>query len=320
MPALNITLPDISGTDFSDAKQIKALKDYMYMLNEQLSYTLSHLDAENLSDSVTKSISASVKKSEEAIEGVEDCRSSIQQTKESISSKVAKGTIISEINQSAEQVKIKAGKIALEGVVTANSGFKINLDGSMEATAGSLGAFSADADGNLAGAASLQVGGVTLSGNHAAGLRITADNLDYTYGQPAGSSAAYMLGITDTGELCLFDLYIQDGQLQIATPGSVPQTDAADVILITTAGNGLKKRQSPSTASASLGACSTGERYGWTQVVLDAQDYEWYKCESQFTYDGSTSKYVETAVTPFYARQYSNGNAQKYFDVTTVNR
>lgn len=319
MPTLDLTLPAFSDAALSDAKQLKALRDSMYMLTEQLSYALSHLDADNLSESVTESISASAKKSEEAIGGLEECRSSIQQTKESISSKVAKGTLISEINQSAEQVRISADKIALEGVVTANDGFKINLDGSMQATAGSLGAFSADADGNLAGAASLQVGGVTIAGNSAAGLRVTADNLDYVYGQPAGSSGAYFLGVSDTGALCLFDLYIQNGQLQISTPGSVPQTGSANVILITTAGNGLKKRQSPSTAAASLGACATGERYGYTQIASDAQGYEWYRCESVYTYDSAGNRYTAAAVTPFYARQYSDGNAQKYFDVTTVN-
>lgn len=319
MAALDLTLPSLSETDFSDAKQRKALRDYMYMLNEQLSYTLAHLDADNLSDSVSQSISASAKKSEEAIGGLEECRSSIRQTQQSISTKVAKGAVISEINQSAEQVRISADKIALEGVVTANSGFKINLDGSMQATAGSLGAFSADAEGNLAGAASLQVGGVTLSGNSAAGLRVTADNLDYTYGQPAGSDAAYILGVSDTGELCLFDLYIQNGQLQIATPGSVPQTGEANVILITTAGNGLKKRQSASTTAAVLGTCATGERYGYTQTATDAQGYVWYRCDSRYTYSSGCNKYTAAAVTPFYARQYSNGNAQKYFDVTTVN-
>lgn len=50
-----------------------------------------------------------------------------------ISSKVNKDGIISEINQSAEQVKIAANKIKFEGVVTANENFKILQDGSIEA-------------------------------------------------------------------------------------------------------------------------------------------------------------------------------------------
>lgn len=50
-----------------------------------------------------------------------------------ISSKVSKDGIISEINQSAEQIKIAANKIKFEGVVTANENFKILQDGSIEA-------------------------------------------------------------------------------------------------------------------------------------------------------------------------------------------
>ncbi len=50
-----------------------------------------------------------------------------------ISSKVNKDGIISEINQSAEQIKIAANKIKFEGVVTANENFKILQDGSIEA-------------------------------------------------------------------------------------------------------------------------------------------------------------------------------------------
>lgn len=49
---------------------------------------------------------------------------------------VEKAKIISEINQSPEQISIKASKISLEGIVTANQKFKILEDGSMEATGG----------------------------------------------------------------------------------------------------------------------------------------------------------------------------------------
>lgn len=47
--------------------------------------------------------------------------------------------IASLINQSAKEVCIDAPHIKLEGVVTANEGFKIDTDGSMEATAGTIG-------------------------------------------------------------------------------------------------------------------------------------------------------------------------------------
>lgn len=56
----------------------------------------------------------------------------IAQNTSDISLKVGKGEVISSINQSAEQVTIDANRINLNGVVTANNNFKINLDGTME--------------------------------------------------------------------------------------------------------------------------------------------------------------------------------------------
>ena len=52
-----------------------------------------------------------------------------------VSKKVGSDEIISEINQSAENVSINASKISLNGAVTANSNFKINTDGSAETKA-----------------------------------------------------------------------------------------------------------------------------------------------------------------------------------------
>lgn len=57
-------------------------------------------------------------------------------TNSSITMKVNKDNIISSINQSAENVSINAGKINLNGIVTANKNFKILSDGSMEAKNG----------------------------------------------------------------------------------------------------------------------------------------------------------------------------------------
>ena len=53
-----------------------------------------------------------------------------------IGKRVEKAKIISEINQSPEQVSIEASKISLEGLVTANQNFKILTDGSIEAKNG----------------------------------------------------------------------------------------------------------------------------------------------------------------------------------------
>lgn len=53
--------------------------------------------------------------------------------------KVSKGSISSEINQTAQGVKISASKIDFNGLVTANKYFKINENGSMEAISGKIG-------------------------------------------------------------------------------------------------------------------------------------------------------------------------------------
>ena len=59
-------------------------------------------------------------------------------TENQISSKVSRNEIISEINQSAEQIQINASKINLNGVVTANENFKINENGSVSIKEGSI--------------------------------------------------------------------------------------------------------------------------------------------------------------------------------------
>lgn len=67
--------------------------------------------------------------------------SRITQTETSISSKVSKGDIASSINQTAQSVKINASKINFNGLVTANTYFKINTDGSFVAKKGTIGNF-----------------------------------------------------------------------------------------------------------------------------------------------------------------------------------
>lgn len=70
-----------------------------------------------------------------------EMNSAIELVNEKISSKVEKGEIASEINQTAQSVKIDASKIDLNGAVTANEYFKILTDGSMECLTGKMGGF-----------------------------------------------------------------------------------------------------------------------------------------------------------------------------------
>ena len=75
----------------------------------------------------------------EELEGqIDRYASEIKQLADSITMTVRKNEIISEINQTAEAIKILASKISLEGLVTANENFKILLDGSIEAKNGSF--------------------------------------------------------------------------------------------------------------------------------------------------------------------------------------
>lgn len=55
---------------------------------------------------------------------------------------VDKANIVSCINQTAEEIKIQASKISLEGLITANENFKILTDGSMETISGKIGGWS----------------------------------------------------------------------------------------------------------------------------------------------------------------------------------
>lgn len=84
------------------------------------------------------SITSEVSRAKDAESGLS---SRITQTETSISSKVSKGDIASSINQTAQSVKINASKINFNGLVTANTYFKINTDGSFAAKKGTIGDF-----------------------------------------------------------------------------------------------------------------------------------------------------------------------------------
>lgn len=74
----------------------------------------------------------------------------------------ADGNLKSFVGASAEGVKIKASSISLEGVVTANSYFKILADGSFEANVGRIGGFEI-ANGRIGSAAAASGGGGSLA-------------------------------------------------------------------------------------------------------------------------------------------------------------
>ena len=102
---------------------------YLYRLTQQLEYMFSHLSPEDNFDENARLIYVTNGERQTAME----------LSLEGISlSMVDKDNVVSAINLSKEGVKIQGDKITLEGVITANSDFRITLDGSMEARNGTF--------------------------------------------------------------------------------------------------------------------------------------------------------------------------------------
>lgn len=109
---------------------------------------------------------------------------------------VQKKKIISEINQSAEEISIKAEKISLEGLVTANENFKVLEDGSIEAKngkfTGEIYATSGKFEGEIVSSKATITGGsvnITSDGSKLAYIALTSTNVPIGYGDKIGTIA-----------------------------------------------------------------------------------------------------------------------------------
>lgn len=126
------------------------------------------------------SITSEVSRAKEAESGLS---SRITQTETSISSKVSKGDIASSINQTAQSVKINASKINFNGLVTANTYFKINTDGSFAAKKGTIGNFTVTGGKITTGYATLSMRSHAFVFN--GGLEIRAGTSTFSDGSDA---------------------------------------------------------------------------------------------------------------------------------------
>lgn len=105
-------------------------------------------------------------------DGITSTVSKTYATKDSVTGKVDKTSVISSINQTAEEIKISASKISLEGLITANNYFKIKEDGSMEAI-----------NGNFSGVVNASsITAPTIEGGSITGSSISTD-ADVTVGE-----------------------------------------------------------------------------------------------------------------------------------------
>ena len=126
------------------------------------------------------SITSEVSRAKNAESGLS---SRITQTETSISSKVSKGDIASSINQTAQSVKINASKINFNGLVTANTYFKINTDGSFTAKKGTIGNFTVTSGKITTGYATLSMRSHAFIFN--GGLEIHAGTSTFSDGSDA---------------------------------------------------------------------------------------------------------------------------------------
>ena len=157
----------------------------------------------------------------------EEMRSAIDMTAENINQTVAKKVgsdeIISSINQSAENVTINASKINFNGIVTANSRFKILKDGSFVAAYGNVGGWkvrnkyiqSSDNAITLYSDGRIEIGNATISSvSHACvvkyGMHIYAGTKEFSDGSDSiklfnlthVSSGGHMVFGSDGSTVC----------------------------------------------------------------------------------------------------------------------
>ena len=143
--------------------------------------------------------------------------SQITQTANAITLKVGNDEIISKINQSAEQISIEASKINLNGAVTANNYFKINIDGSMEATSGKIGGWNIGTKSLYYGADVGQAGSIHLcpSGTTTKAKIGGSDEIN-GWGITIGNS----FGVTTSGALYASDVNLT-GVITAETGGAI---------------------------------------------------------------------------------------------------
>lgn len=101
-------------------EEILALKGKTAKLTRTVSGIISEIyDSETGTSRISQNAQSITAEVIRASNAEKNLQTKIEQTAESISLKVSKDSIISEINQTAEEVKIIAGKIDLEGLVSA---------------------------------------------------------------------------------------------------------------------------------------------------------------------------------------------------------
>lgn len=185
------TLPEIKDSDLNDEKQRRQILEYLYQLTEQLRFTLSNLDEENFSDSVSDNIQGAYTAASSASKEVKDMSgnvSRIKQFADTLTLAVENGDTSSSIALMANGVQIASEEIILRGAVTftdLETEGRTTINGS-NITTGTIDADLIDvdnlyvkhlngADGTFSGTLSApvgEIGGFTISANSLVGSEI----------------------------------------------------------------------------------------------------------------------------------------------------
>ena len=185
------TLPEIKDSDLNDEKQRRQILEYLYQLTEQLRFTLSNLDEENFSDSVSDNIQGAYTAASSASKEVKDMSgnvSRIKQFADTLTLAVENGDTSSSIALMANGVQIAREEIILRGAVTftdLETEGRTIINGS-NITTGKVSANVIDvdnlyvkhlngADGTFSGTLSAvtgEIGGFTIDGNNLIGPEV----------------------------------------------------------------------------------------------------------------------------------------------------
>ena len=120
-----LSLPSITNEKLNDAKERKAIRDYLYQLNEQLRYTLNNLDEENLSTELTDTIQGAYTESTKLSKEMKDVQGNVSRVQQFASSLVLTvenqtDGLSSSIKLTSGGTEISSGMVKITGAVSFN--------------------------------------------------------------------------------------------------------------------------------------------------------------------------------------------------------
>lgn len=124
MSMFEFSLPDIKESDLESGKERRKILEYLYQLTEQLRFTLSNLDEENLSDDLSKTITGAYTAASSVSKELKDMNgnvSSLRQFANSLTLSVQNKSASSVIALMANGIQIASQEIVMEGLVTFTS-------------------------------------------------------------------------------------------------------------------------------------------------------------------------------------------------------